>query len=530
MKEHIPESIIIRSINEGDYGIALDVIAQFVGSITSNPRSVGKVFSSPRLDKFCEEIGKKLQYLDLDLKLNPAARGTVILVTQIVASGGHIELIKDYIRLGIIEEPITVLATEYFANSEVDAIKNFLSSLPNKVFFVKSIQVDTSDKITFLQSYLNRHPPKELYLIASNHDSLAVSLASASKSRVIFIHHGDHHLCLGVHGENFIHVDPHNLGYFNCRNELGVSENRYWPLVVKCDLSTTVNKPLYAIEKISGFTTCSSGRYEKFLSNGYRYDYFQMIPKILAATKGEHIHIGDLPIDKLDAIRREILSIGLDPNKFIHIKNVPSLAASLVENRVDLYISSFPIGGGKASLEAMSVGVPLLMHDNYRSIFFSGINLVYPEAFVWIDESSLISSLEKILTENLEAHSINEKLFFEKYYSEKTFMDLVQLDGQTNLHSKIPQVTKNGQNSLLNFLEDDRIYNDFHLQKLELDELKLELGEIKNTNNSLNVELIELRTAIHDLNRFKQNIVNSRVWHLIILFNRLKTKLRLPIQ
>jgi hypothetical protein len=501
-KIEIVERLVINATNEGNYGLALDTVAEFVGSITSNPRSVGKVFSSPKLDKLCEAIGKKIAKLDLNLELNLASSGTVILVTQIVDSGGHIELIKDYIRLGILEDPITVLVTRYFAETDPDSINRFKSALTKEVSVVICTEDDTNKKLKFLQSFLSMHPPNELYLMVSNHDSLAVSLLSSINSIVKFIHHGDHHLCLGVHCNNFIHIDPHNLGYFNCLYELGVKDNRYWPLVIKSNQPRTVVRNMLVKEGSSGLTTCSCGRYQKFLTNGYRYDYFHIIPKILYITNGVHIHIGELPDNRLEDIRHELRKLGLNPDIFVHIKHVMSLATSLIENEVNLYISSFPIAGGKASLEAMSVGVPLLMHVNFSSYFLSGIDLVYPEAFSWFDEESLFITLKKICSENLKTHAIKAKLFFDKHYSDEAFF---KFHGRVDVLHEIPKVNKNGESAMVNFLENDQIYIEYNSLKKELENKKLELENQK----------IEL----NELNEFKLSIIRSRRWRLLSLLN-----------
>ena len=87
----------------------------------------------------------------------------------------------------------------------------------------------------------------------------------------------------------------------------------------------------------------------------------------------------------------------------------------------------------------------------------------------------------------------------------------------------IPKIKKSGENALLNFLEDEKIYNDYSSQKIEL-------NSIININKSLNQDLIELSSKVNELNRFKQNIADSRVWKLYSLFNRLKVKLGILLE
>lgn len=446
------EELVLSAIDSGDYGLALDDIAKFVGSITSDSRSVGKVFSSSKLDKLCELIGEKISRPSLELRNNIKTSGSIILVTQLVSAGGHIELIKDYIRLGILADPITVVTTEYYADSTEDSVNKFLATLPKKVSLVRCKEVDTSNKISFLLSYFDAHPPEELFIIASNHDSLAISLAGVINCKVTFIHHGDHHLCLGVHSKKFSHVDIHNVGYFICRNELGISNNRYWPLVIGPAEPIPGAQNLCIKQGSNGILTCTSGRYEKFVSDGYRFDYFELLPKILSVTKGSHVHIGQLTSDQLQQIKTNFEKSSINWNCFHHIPWVPSISSELLSLGVDLYISSFPLGGGKTILEAMSVGIPLLMHENYRSRLLGGVDISYPEAFVWRNEAELFGILKDLSPQVLEKHSKYALSYFMGWHSEKILIDAVGDLGVQDV-TKIPKLREYYPDLLKIFLE-----------------------------------------------------------------------------
>ena len=329
------ESEVNALVECGKFGDALNAIRQFVESVIFNQRSVGKVFASTDLDKLCRYIGEVAAKKAGINSLCPIERrGTVILATELVKAGGHVELIKDIIRLKLFDEPFSILLTDLFDRIDDDLIADF------SVTYGVTIEVakgrSSSERLGWLLNHLCNLAPTTLALLTHNQDSVGIAAAhSRVADKVIFIHHGDHHLTLGVTCEDFIHVDPHNIGFFHCKDELGIKNNYYWPLTVNCDaLEPRSNS--FLVE--GNLVTCSSGRPEKFDASYYLYDYFKLIPKLLAATSGRHIHIGSLTADMEAKLQHGLMTEGVDPARFINIPWVPSVARALIEYHVDLYI------------------------------------------------------------------------------------------------------------------------------------------------------------------------------------------------
>jgi hypothetical protein len=233
---------------------------------------------------------------------------------------------------------------------------------------------------------------------------------------VIFYHHADYNICLGVHMEGAIHVDPHNVGFYNCRNKEGHRDNVYVPLTVD---DQKVNRVGSRFMEDGELTTCSSGAYHKF-RNFYLYPYIDRLKSRLKVRNGRHVHIGGISLSELASLRQALADEGIDPERFVHIVWTPSLWRTLVDQNVDLFIGSFPIGGARTTIEVMGAGIPILMPDNYLSRFFSSRDIVYPDAFVWKYPADFVTALETMTPGTLGIHAEWSRAHYNLQYCSAT--------------------------------------------------------------------------------------------------------------
>lgn len=428
------ETSINQCINDDRFGDALLNLTNFCGGIIADSAAIGRIYSSLHLDGICKTIGSQFR---MKKGLTPKSLncGTVIVVTQLVETGGHVEVIKDLLRLNVLEEPVTIVITNYLIKTEDRICEEYRTK-----FGVKIISVggeDLNGMFEEINECLLNLSPKKLILVSYNHDSMAIAAAlSGAFKEVVFIHHGDHHLCLGAATKEFTHIDLHNCAFHICRNYLGMA-NKYWPLTVNTEI---LPKNINDFNIDNEIRTCTSGRGEKFESIGYMYDYFEFIPKIISATKGRHFHIGHLSESKLEMIFKLLEKAGLPQTSFVHIPRTPSLATLLIELKIDLYISSFPLGGGKASLEVMAAGIPIVMHINYLSRSHGGFDLIYQDAFFWETEEQFETILTNLSSNELLLHSKRSAEHFNKYYKKENLLKAVlDVDKEQDL-SLVPPV------------------------------------------------------------------------------------------
>jgi hypothetical protein len=118
----------------------------------------------------------------------------------------------------------------------------------------------------------------------------------------------------------------------------------------------------------------------------------------------------------LGEIDSVLTAAGIDPARFELVRYVPSLPAALRDLGIDLYMGSMPRGGGKATVEGMAAGVPLLIHSNYRTIFYTDQNEVYPSAFIWQSLEELETHLGTLTPAILAKHAAKSLAHYEAHH------------------------------------------------------------------------------------------------------------------
>lgn len=476
------EEYVDKQLKNGAISDCLDQIMHFVDLVINDATSVGRVLSSKRLDDICEKVSKKIKIPELENnKKDTLKKGTVLLATELTKAGGHGGVIKDFIRLNVFNGPLHILLTDQFQRISKETMEEYRLSFNACITKIEtgSSEKRLMDAVRILQD-LN---PENLVLITHNQDSVSIVLALLQITKSIyFIHHADTHLCLGVTRKEFTHVDLHNTGFYNCRNQQGVEHNIYWPLTTADFKNKTAS--VKGVKR-AGLITASSGRSEKYNSDLYLYDYCDVIPELLSKTRGTHFHIGPLPKEMEIKIAAQLEKNNINKTQFIHIPWVPSLGEALINNNVDIYISSFPLGGGKAMIETMAAGIPLIMHHNYKARIFSGVDLAYPEAFVWKTPLELIEIVTKITREDIQLQSKLSRRHYETNYSEQSFLNKVTKKLKTEI-ATVPELKSYIIDDLQSFLDEKEYINKILKSQNDcIEQSKNELINIDKINSNL---------------------------------------------
>lgn len=403
---------IDASIDKKDFDAALRLIQDWVENVISEPVLAAQVYGSKELDWRCQRIGL-LSWQSMDvLSREPDLEGTrdcnLYIVTKLQTSGGHTKVIKDFIAARPDEKHV-ICSTELLGPSELGTVN---AGLANGELAVFEAAPDGShlSRLRWLQARLKRIAPKRVYLFNHHQDSVAVAaVVPEMEIATTFYHHGDHHLCLGVFLPGIEHVDPHPMGFCNCRDVLKI-DNTFIPLVV-ADRGATR----------SGFldngrlTTCTAARSNK-IEIPYYVNYLDVVPELLSRTGGRHIHIGRLTPWALYRLRRGLRKHGVDRQQFIYVPWVSSVWQALLEHKVDLYIASFPYGGGLTLIEAMGAGVPVALHRHMYSHILSGLSLGYPGAFSWHRTGELFEYCEALDSHALFVGAKQARQHYERFH------------------------------------------------------------------------------------------------------------------
>lgn len=409
----------VRSkIGQNDLKTALNQVVEFTQKIAHDPRAVATVFGSERLDQLCAEIGQT--YREQHPLPAKTSANHVFIASHLAHYGGHTLVLEDMLKTYSSSKP-TLLLLDLFGLCDQ-------ARLRERFFSVCDLRIapsgDFLQKLSWLANELDQLAPRNIFLFNHHEDAVMIAEASqwVSRAKVFFVHHADYALCLGVHLKGTLHVDLSNIGYCCCQDHEKIRNNLYLPLT--CADKKKQIAPSKLMEN-GDLTTCSSGTSNKF-STDYPYTYFELIALRLSLRSGVHYHIGNLTDAQQKMLAHQLSSHGVDPDRFIHIEWVKSIWDAVIELKVDLYLCSFPLGGGRTAIEIMGAGVPILIHQNSVSRFHGGHDLVYPEAFVWRTEERFKAHLMNVTREVLSAHSAIARKWYEEHYTPELFQSAFQ--------------------------------------------------------------------------------------------------------
>ncbi|MGP8439558.1 hypothetical protein ACT2FY_30300 [Paraburkholderia fungorum] len=484
----------------GDIESVLGRIQAFVRAVDADRRAVAKVFADPVLDEWCQRIGATVAALpELSSPAQePERADCVILATELYRAGGHSAVIGDLVRTGRFGSRTVLLLTDTLdsADPEISA-ERFGPLVESEIAPAGSLLEKL--RWTFLQLLVLR--PRRLILFNHHYDSVAIAAAQPGVAdEIVFYHHGDHQLCLGVTLTHTLHVDPHALGFHHCRAAHGLTQNVFWPLIVD-DLGA----PRPFTNHRTALRTCSSGSSNKFELD-YKYKYVDLVPRILACTGGTHVHIGPLSGGALRRLYSGLDALLVPHDRFVHIPWVQSVWRALQQQRIDVYLTSFPLGGGRAAIEAMGAGIPIIGHSCYVSPFYGGQDMLYPQAFLWETPDQLLSHVGCVDFQQLERESHQARAHYEQHHTASALKRAIDAGIEA---PPPPALRPQRSDPMQSFLDDVHYSLRDHLTAAEIapvfEQLKRERAALSEQREREQVALAARAAEIEALSRIHAN-------------------------
>jgi hypothetical protein len=392
----------------------------------------GRHIASSIFDDLCHAAGQRSGF-ELRGAYKQAKRQAhdVIVLTETVVQGGHAELIKDIVRTSDI--PVMLVVTNI--NGRAEPVVESILNEENILDVVIADDAPLLEKLRTVQTAISNPDAKRIFLAAHGYDAVAISAITPEISaRTYYLHHCDHYPALGCYLPGVNHLDLHNLGFNRCRHENNISNNRYLCL-------TSINQAFAPTKKKFAspcFTSATCGGIHKIQSIPYYVEYKDVALKILKRHNGVHYHMGKLPQEFVDDMARSLEQIGLNKDQFCHLGEIPNLAQILIALEVDLYIPTLPQSGGKALIDVMSAGVPILLHQNARDRLWSSIDLVYPEALSWKNLGELDQLLDRFDADCWAAQARASRSYFERFHSKTMFVEQLREGGIERESGGIP--------------------------------------------------------------------------------------------
>ncbi len=407
---HLYEPYVQKQIELHHFHDALSAIQHAVRITNLAKDNHGLVFYSQLLDHLCDLVAQAIQAtIHLPLPQHDPEKGVILyFATALYATFGHTKMIEKLIHAFPEKQHHVFIADAPFHDPE--GIRQKFAPYPN-VRIVWMTGDNLLKKLLFCFDQVKSVPVERAYLFNHPDDALSIVMGMilAGCIPVYFYHHADATLALGVTCKKFKHIDLHPFSDAVCRD---LHQDRlYWPLVHP--LPPTLQKRGDRFHSAEGWVTASCGAEMKF-TFPYPYSYLDLIPEIIKSTGGRHIHIGPLSPKRVAYVKKKL---GDQADRFIHFPFVESLSHTLIQEKVDLYLLSFPIGGGLATIETLAVGVPILFHENAYSASSSSAYLSYEGSLSWRTPIELTDILKGLTPELLKLHAQKGLDYYEKCYN-----------------------------------------------------------------------------------------------------------------
>lgn len=347
-------------VRSGNLDAALGRVYQLCHRLASqSPQFTMRYNHLPELDRLVQTVGRTVTD---GIGLRATSESTpgglnVFVATELYLVGGHTRMLADLTRNS--RKPNLVILTDVFGGYARGELR--IGPIAEWIDAAILVLPDMSllDKTRNLLRLLTALDVNAIGILAHHQDVVAYA---ACNDRVpdqqIFLHHADYNPTLGATVKHYRHIDLMRGDQRMCQVAGYVDDPLYMPMFAARNFQQAPALP--------GFNTATAGSFAKFATQG-KLDYADIVVAILDSIDGNHVHIGDIPPEYLGLIRDRVAASGIEPDRFVYLGAVQDLQQALIAHQVGVYISSAPVGSGKAYTEVLGLGVAILIYAEDES-------------------------------------------------------------------------------------------------------------------------------------------------------------------
>ncbi|SRR6266851_4216743 len=399
---------IAAFLERGDIEMFLKRLAELTGKLLSEPLR-GRALFIPELD----ELARKASLVVAPYR-NPSTNSKLLVhvATVVYPTGGHTRIIEDIAATLPDYRHVLIITGMNKSHPTLASLKPRFDELNLNVHLLHSLS--WAEKTRELSSLIATLGPQAVLLLAHQDDSVAyVGVAEHAAPRVLFLHHADHQPSLGACRFDYTHVDLTPACHSVC-----ASQTCLHPSLLNLTVKDVGTVQLVERHAIIGVTCGSPHKY----AGSSDFSYAQLLAALLSGGVDRVLHIGEMPASQKDQICTDIVATGQDASRVVFLGDTPSLAAKLLEISPDFYLTSHPVGGGRATVEALSVGLPILWVRPPSTLPLMGADMT-------LNTSVLVSALEQIpaaihrLETEKSTLAKRSREIYEKHYSSSAFRE-----------------------------------------------------------------------------------------------------------
>lgn len=419
------EELIIKNNLEA----ALAEISKILAIATSDQDSILNLIDVLEVDQMLQLIGKKIlqeQKFDFGNK-NINKNLNVYLSEEVYKNGGHTREIEDWINNTYSNKENILIITGFFYNSDKNVLKKLKEKNIKVLINYNASSKDRVGNIKWLQQQLYNLKPNAIFLSSTRSDIISIAALQPELSEKLFLNLSlDHGVSPGIHIKHLTKIIVKRpYLYFYLKDKFNFQHLVYVPLN-RPDVIKLKEFRLKSLDEEIITASCTSAAQK--IETNYIYKFVEVIPQVIKATGGKHIHVGAMSQEGLSRLYNIMDELGINRNRFIKIDHVASLARFLSENDVDILIQTFPIWGGLVTIEAMQAGVAIINHKHLYSYILNAVDSCYKEAFSWKRPEELYEFLQGLNREEISNQKKLSRDYYLKYHDPKLLSNFVDIE------------------------------------------------------------------------------------------------------